>query len=157
MGRCECVEAENIAVSAATTVAAVRRAPATVVSTVATAAALFCSQGGYGRGNDGGTIGGRQNLARCLCLHGVKDEGQDEARTDSARIIIGWYGSTATPLELGAATNYCRRLFALPQEFGFGGHHFFPRRLRYWGKTIQPNLPTCLITKKYFSADEMQT
>ena len=55
VGRCERIEAGNLVVSATTvTVYAVRRTPAAAVCTVAAVATMFCSQGGHGRGNDGG-------------------------------------------------------------------------------------------------------
>ena len=47
--------------------------------TAVAAAAMFYLQGGYGKGNDGRTIGGGGNPARCTCLPGGKDREQDEA------------------------------------------------------------------------------
>ena len=62
VGRCERIEEENLAVSAATaTVATVRYTLATAVCMVAAAAAMFSSQGGHGRGNNGGRREGKED------------------------------------------------------------------------------------------------
>ena len=48
--------------------------------------------------------------------------------------------------------NYCRRLFARRQEFGFGRN--FPSN-HYWGGTRQPNFLICLVTHNRFLADKL--
>ena len=101
-------------------------------------AARFCSQGGHGRENDGGTIGEK------VCM-----EENTEGKTEPE---LGELESSSAGTGFEAPGQQCLSNW----EFGFGGNHFFPRRTRYrdastrtvvslelgvsiWGKPLLPS------------------